>query len=413
MTDVKSQFDLPFRGEGGAEEGECFGAESLARTILDARILIVDDQRSARDLIRMSLENSGYHNLQCANNGREALAQIRREAPDLIVLDLVMPSMDGYEFCRRLRQKPEFADTPVLVQSSVEGAEARGRVFDVGASDVVSKPIERVEFLSRVRTHLERHYLVKELRTYYRNMEQELDAIQDMQRCMLPDGELMTSLTDEDGLTIAASYQPSNRLGGDLWGALRLTDQSFAIFLADFSGRGAASALNTFRLKTFMDSGACDHEEPADVMAKINEYLVSTLNTGTFATMFYGVVDTQAGLLSWSASGCPPPILVHKNGLRTELATRGLPLGVLGRVEYDHTCVPFGQGDRLFMFSDGLVECPRPDIPVLSSRDVAELVGDPGLRNAAEIIASVVDDLNAKHQGPVPDDVTMLAVDWS
>lgn len=413
MSDVNCRSDFPPRDEGGQEEGDCTESEALARTVLDARILIVDDQRSARDLIRMSLEKVGYHNLEYANNGQEALAKIARGAPDLIVLDLVMPSMDGYEFCTRLRQNPEFVDTPVLVQSSIEGAEARGRVFEVGASDIVSKPIERVEFLSRVRTHLERHCLVKELRSYYKSMEQEIDAIQDMQRCMLPDEEFVASLTDVHGLTVAASYQPSDRLGGDLWGALRLTDDRFAIYLADFSGRGAASALNTFRLKAFMDSGAFDQDNPVDVMGKVNRYLTDILNTGTFATMFYGVVDTQAGLLSWSASGCPPPILMRKNCSRTELASAGLPLGVTERAEYNQSSVSFGQGDRLFLFSDGLIECPRPDKPVLSSHDIAELAADYGLKNATEMVACVVDDLNAKHMGPMPDDVTMLAVDWS
>lgn len=388
-------------------------SEELADNILAARILIVDDQLFMRDLIRMGLETAGYHNFAYASDGREALESADETAPDLVVLDLVMPGMDGYQFCTEFRDRAQFVDTPVLVQSSVEGGYSRAQVFAVGASDVVSKPIEIVEFLSRVRTHLERHYLVKKLRDYYLRMEQEVEAMQEMQRCLLPDVETLAQLTDIEGLTIDAYYQASDRLGGDLWGANRIDDDRFSFYLVDFSGRGAASSLNTFRLQTFIDSGAFDWSDPMAALESANRYLSGFLKTGIFATIFYGVIDTAAHRLKWSAAACPPPLLVRRDGTREELASIGLPLGITAEAKYECASVPFGPGDRLFSYSDGLIECPKPDEPVLPPEDVAELVASSALGSASEVITCITRELGERYSEPVPDDVSLLAIDWS
>lgn len=412
MSEVKYQADRQSRDEIWIQSNSQFGSDELASNIVNAHILIVDDQRFMRDLIRMGLETAGYHNFSYASDGQEALDKAAETAPDLVILDLVMSGMDGYQFCRVFRTIDQFVDTPVLVQSSVEGGYSRAQVFAVGASDVVSKPIEIVEFLSRVCTHLERHYLVKKLRDYYRRMEHEVEAMQEMQMSLLPDVESLSNLTNAAGITIDASYQASDRLGGDLWGAHRLDDDRFGFYLVDFSGRGAASSVNTFRLQTFIDSGAFDWSNPAAALASANKYLSGILNTGTFATVFYGIIDTVAYQLKWSAAGCPPPILVRRDGSRKELESAGLPLGISAETVYACNNVPFGPGNRLFSYSDGLIECPKPDQPVLPPDRVAELVARSTLASASDVITCIAKELAEKHSEPIPDDVTMLAVDW-
>lgn len=413
MSEVNYRADRKSRDNIWVVPDNQFKSGKLAGNILDARILIVDDQLFMRDLIRIGLEKAGYRNLAFAGDGHEALDQINERAPDLIVLDIVMPNMDGYEFCKAIRNISRFADTPVLVQSSLDSGEARARVFEVGASDVVSKPIEIVEFLSRVRTHLERHFLVKKLRDYYQRMEQEVNAMQEMQKCLLPDVECLKSLTDVSGLTIDAYYEASDRLGGDLWGANRIDDHSFGIHMTDFSGRGAASSLNTFRLQTFIDSGAFDWSQPHIALESANKYLSGVLKTGIFATMFHGVIDTAACRLTWAVAGCPAPIVVRSDGSTEMLASAGLPLGVTSLATYESMSVPFHRGDRLFLYSDGLIECPQPDKPVLPPEFVAELVSDKTLEDASSMILCVTREVDKRHPDPVPDDISMLAVNWS
>lgn len=412
MSELKYRANRPSRDDIWLTPDTDVKSGKLAGNLLDARILIVDDQLFMRDLIRMALEQAGYRNLSYASDGQEALDSVGKRPPDLIVLDLVMPGMDGFRFCEAIRKIPQFVDTPILVQSSLDGGESRGRVFEVGASDVVSKPIEIAEFLSRVRTHLERHFLIKKLRSYYLRMEQEVTAMQEMQRCLLPDVENLKNLTDVRGLTIDACYEASDRLGGDLWGAHRINDHSFGLHMTDFSGRGAASSLNTFRLQTFIDSGAFDWSNPPAALKRANEYLSDVLKTGIFATMLHGVIDTAAGRLTWAAAGSPPPILVRSDGTTEELASAGLPLGITAQATYECLSVPFHAGDRLFLYSDGLIECPQPDKPVLSTEQVTELVASPALKDASEIIACISDELSARYHDPIPDDVSMLAVDW-
>lgn len=385
---------------------------SKRRSIKDACILVVDDHPSSRAFICACLERDGYRNLICASDGKEALQTALSTAPDLVVLDLFMPNMDGREFCIEFRKIEQFTDTPVLVQSSFEDGYSRSEVFEFGASDVVSKPIEIIEFLSRVRTHLERSFLMEDLLQYYHRMEEEVKIMQEMQECMLPDKGDLLYLTEESDLTIDAFYQPSDRLGGDLWGALKIDDHRFGFYIVDFSGHGAASSLNTFRLQTFVDSSSFDPSDPSAALQSINQYLSAILSTGTFATMIYCLLDTTSHQLKWAASGCPPPILVRKDGTSEELSTIGLPLGIVGKAKYECLSVPFEPGERLFIFSDGLIEYPKPDQPILSSEKVAELVTNPELGNASEMINCIKIELINTSSHSLPDDVSILAVHW-
>jgi len=109
-----------------------------------ARILVVDDSRLAQKMIRDRLESAGYA-VVTASSGEEALAWLQREVPDLVISDVVMPGIDGYELCRRMRKQPRLANVPVILLTARGGIAEKVAGFEAGADDYLVKPFDPVE----------------------------------------------------------------------------------------------------------------------------------------------------------------------------------------------------------------------------------------------------------------------------
>jgi PleD family two-component response regulator len=125
------------------------------------RILVVDDQEDSRDLAEGALLSAGYPDIVTAKSGWEALkildvGRITEEAPpvDCMLLDIVMPEMDGVEACARIRNDQRYADLPILMVTALDDMDALANAFVAGATDYVTKPVNRVELVARVRAAL-------------------------------------------------------------------------------------------------------------------------------------------------------------------------------------------------------------------------------------------------------------------
>jgi phosphoserine phosphatase RsbU/P len=162
------------------------GSSFAPVNIRNSRILVVDDNRVNRHLLMAVLQRGGFPNVGMAEDGIDALAKIEENVPDLILLDLMMPKMDGFEVCLQVRTDPARRDLPILVQSSLSGSDDRKRAFSAGATDFVTKPINATELLSRVRIHLENQALLRDLQGYRRRRQTELALARSMQERLLP-----------------------------------------------------------------------------------------------------------------------------------------------------------------------------------------------------------------------------------
>ena len=154
--------------------------------LMDSRILVVDDSSLSRDILSACLRGASYHNLSFACDGRQALEAIHAQVPDLIILDLEMPVMDGFDLCRRLRRDESTKNLPVLIRSGRSSPDDLVRAFECGASDMVHKPIKKFEILTRVRVHLEKAVMLRQLTEYRERVAQELDTAREMQSALCP-----------------------------------------------------------------------------------------------------------------------------------------------------------------------------------------------------------------------------------
>ena len=376
-----------------------------------ARVLVVDDNRINRHLLLALLERGGITLIEQAEDGHDALVRIERFKPDLVLLDLMMPQMDGFEMCRRLRADPRWKSLPVLVQSSLNRAEDRARAFAAGATDYVTKPINAVELLARVRIHLRKRTMLRDLQQYHGRTEAELELARAMQARMLPGPDRLAELEAATGIAIHTHFAPSSELGGDFWGIERLPDGRVAIYLVDFSGHGVGAALNTFRLDAICRQIGSTELSPAEFLAAVNRRLCGLLPCGQFATMLTGVIDPAAGLFHYASAGSTAPMMWHPGDEAPRLGDgSGLPLGLLASASYDSRLMPMPPGARLFLYSDAAIEIP------IGGEDSHEVLDEYGLATLfarrlqepddAALLSGLLGDLKAT--GPIDDDLTAL-----
>ncbi|WP_448189299.1 PP2C family protein-serine/threonine phosphatase [Azospirillum sp. sgz301742] len=375
----------------------------------DARVMIVDDNRVNRHLLMALLERGGIKHVEMAEDGNDALARMESFRPDLILLDLMMPNLDGFEMCRQLRADPRWKDLPVLVQSSLNRAEDRARAFAAGATDYVTKPINAMELLSRVRIHLQNRALVSDLQMYRCRTEAELDLARKMQERLMPSAERLAESEAATGIAIDAHFAPSSELGGDFWDFRRDGQGRLVVYLVDFSGHGVGAALNTFRLHTLvqrMDFAAFD---PAEFLAAVNRRLCALLPSGQFATMLAGVIDPESNRFLYASAGSTRPMVWGPGEAEPRLGdSSGLPLGLLSSVEYETRAVDLPPGGRLFLYSDAAIEIPVGE-DVLDETGLARLIRDQLHEpDGARFLETLLPRLAAT--GHIDDDLTALLV---
>src|SRR5204863_5146733 len=206
------------------------------KELSDCRVLLVDDAKANLDILVEGLKSD--HKLSLALNGEMALQVAARTPPDLVLLDIVMPGLDGYEVCRRLRQMPETAEVPIMFLSSLEEVQNKTRGFEAGANDYLTKPFEMLEVKVRVRSLLKaKAYAdaVKEKIAY------DLRIAREIQMGILPTD--VAAVTEGTGLEANAILHPAQAVGGDLYEVLRTPDGNLVAVMGDVSGKGIPAAL--------------------------------------------------------------------------------------------------------------------------------------------------------------------------
>ncbi|TWA67123.1 sigma-B regulation protein RsbU (phosphoserine phosphatase) [Azospirillum brasilense] len=378
--------------------------------IAACRILVVDDTDFNRTLIGALLGEAGFQNVAYAKDGFDALAQIAAEAPDLLILDIMMPGMDGFEVCRRLRADHAYADLPVLVQTALSSSDDRNRAFAAGTTDLISKPLDRTELVARVRIHLQNRVLIRDLQTYRARVEGELAMARSMYDHLLPSPSLCAALMDSAGVTLRSHTALSSDLGGDLWGVLPLAGGRFGLFLLDMAGRGVSAALNAFRMHTLIHELAPQlGERPGAFLSELNERAVCLLELGQHATVIYGVVDRAAERFTYAAAAAAPPVLVPPDNAALVFGEgAGPPVGVAAGTRYEERGLSFPPDSALVLHSTAVLETLNGRsggfAALLRSAAVPDALADGGDAAFAAVTAAL-----AAAQGDVPlDDHTLV-----
>ena len=365
-------------------------------------ILIVDDLGLSRDLVGRILTGEGFRTMS-AGSGEEALQLLRSSAVDLILLDVILPGRDGFELCSALKSDRALSNIPVIFLSALDDPDSRLRGLQSGGVDYIAKPFHAREVLARVRVHLR---LRESMLLLARQQDARLAELQEAQRSILVAPE------DLPEASFSVCYRPLGAVGGDIYDVVRLGDRLFAYFVADISGHGVGASFLTAAVKTSLRQFSGPLYSAGETMRGVNSAMRSTVRDGQYLTACYVRYYQQRKLLSIVSAGHPPPIHVSADGQARTFYAESDPLGVFPSVILDEREIGMEPGDRLYLYTDGLIEDPR-----LPSGDRA--AGLERLRQACagrhrlplEQAADAIAEEVRPAAMPVYDDLLLLAVE--
>lgn len=350
---------------------------SIKTDILNSKILIVEDDYLGLVVLQEIFKKQGFTKIEEAENGRNALEKIQLYKPDIVIMDVIMPEMDGIECCKRIRANPdpEIANVPILVQTALSKSSDKADLFEAGATDYITKPIDSHELVARCVVHLERELLSRRLRDFNARITAELETAHKSQQVLVPSKKLIVATEKNHNVQICERYQPSSELGGDFWGFKSLSENELAVYMGDFSGHGVNAALNVFRLHALMQTAVDIAKNPAHYLTHINSILSPILPSGQFTTMFYGVINNQKNTLTYASAACPPPVVFRKQYGDYQLLANGETLlGAVNGTIYQQTEVEFLAGDMLLIYSDALIETPDENGEMLAIESWADML---------------------------------------
>ena len=386
---------------------------------LAAPLLIVDDNEDNRYTLTRRLNREGYDNLTTADNGREALDLLHSKPFDLVLLDIMMPDLNGYEVLEQMKVSAELRNIPVIMISALSEIDSVIRCIELGAIDYLQKPFNPTLLRARVGATLEKKRLRDEVAASLARLEVEMDSARKLQLGMLP--RLFPACTAEQPVEVFASMEPAREVGGDLFDCFYTSARMFCFLVGDVSGKGASAAMFMARTRSLVrmaidltQQSGSEVLTPAFIAEAVNRELCQNNDDCMFVTVFLGLLDTTTGLLAYINAGHPAPHVLHASGHLEQISGKPeMPFGVRSKVEYHNEMVSLQPGDTVFVVSDGVVEAMNTEGAFYSlDRLNAVLQGASG-SGAGELVRNVVEDVNAfTGSAPKADDVTALALRW-
>jgi len=375
-----------------------------------SKVLVVEDHPSSRKILESILRRN-YIVIPAAS-GQEAITLARREKPDLVLLDIEMPGLDGFQTLDALRRDVIEEAVPVIFLTAREDSESREKGLEAGAVDYITKPYDKQELSIKVKNHLALYEARKEIETRNRVMAREIEMASQLQTSLLPQ-----AFPDSPSVHFSVVYKPVSKAGGDFYDVIEFSDSCIGFAQVDVSGHGVASAMIGAMFKMAFHSFARGTRSPRELIKVINDELFRVLPDSDFLTVFYGIIDPDTLELVFTNAGHPKPFLLRSSAEDVEeLGTGGPLIGAFPRMEYDETSTRLAPGDKLLVFTDGVTEAVHKSGPghfyglerlrhvFLNNRSLAP----------CDILSGIMGDLEAfRDRSTFDDDITLLLLEVS
>jgi sigma-B regulation protein RsbU (phosphoserine phosphatase) len=382
-------------------------------------LLVVDDNEDNRYTLTRRLTREGYANLATARNGREALDLLQTKPFDLVLLDIMMPDMNGYEVLERLKAGAELRDIPVIMISALSEIESVIRCIELGAEDYLPKPFNPTLLRARVGASLEKKRLRDEVRASLARLEQEMDAARKLQLGMLP--LVFPACTPEQPVGIHALMEPAREVGGDLYDFFYASEHLLCFLVGDVSGKGAAAAMFMARTRSLVRMAVQlwrktgGHQiSPVLIVEAVNHELCQNNRDRMFVTLFLGVLDTKTGVLTYVNAGHLAPRLLHASGSIDSVGDKpAMPLAVRAGAAYQERTATLLPDDTVFVFSDGVTEAMNAADELYGNERLHADLRAAATLTPEEIVRAIKVKVDVfTGEAPQFDDVTMLALRW-
>ena len=406
--------------------------EYMLNEVKGREVMVVDDTPNNLRLLATILKKHEYK-VRPVPNGKLALAAIEVSPPDLILLDISMPDISGYEVCVLLKDNIATREIPIIFISALNETIDKVKAFEVGGVDYITKPFHVEEVLARVKTHLKLYLLQKKMEETNNNLEAivkqrtdellklrilkhgielELKIAKEIQSSILP----QNLSKDNDLIAVFAETEPARRVGGDFYDFCIIDENRMFFCIGDVSGKGIPAALFMAIIKTLIKLEAKRLISPVDIIVAVNNFLLEENDTCMFASVFCGIIDVVSGKIKYCNAGHTAPLL-SKQGKKYKF----LPLhndtvvGVLPADERDYFTgeIEFKRGDRFFLYSDGITEAVNKNKEQYTDRRLVKVLNETSSIDSSKILDFVKADL-IKYivDEPQADDITAMILEY-
>ena len=373
-------------------------------------LLLVDDDSENIQVVYSILKDR--YKIRVAMDGFKALELAKTEPfPDLILLDVIMPHMDGYEVCRHLKADPRTHEIPIIFLTGMTEVADETRGFEVGAVDYIHKPFSPPIVTARVQTHLMLREAHETVARQLLAINSELEMARQIQLSILP-----REIPHPQGLEIAARYLPMSSVAGDFYDFIVVDDKHIGILIADVSGHGLSAALIASMLQTALAAQSSHASDPAQVLSGLNQALYGKFQSH-YVTAAYLFVDTDKRTVNYAGAGHPPLLLWQsKTGHAAELVENGLMLGPFSDSKYSAITFSLEKGDRIVLITDGIVEAKDSSENEFGMERLQQIVESNHALPASRFADALLYGLSGWSEHAIGsgqlDDITLLAIDF-
>jgi len=398
--------------------------------ILNARILVVDDKEANVRLIEGMLRVAGYASIESTTDPNEVCELHRKNRYGLILLDLQMPGMDGFQVMEGLKEIEEDGYLPVLVITAQP--DHKLHALQTGAKDFVSKPFELAELQARVHNILEVRLLHLEAKSYSkvleetvreleasrevirlksleerRQSEQELALAQETQESLLP-----RFLPQFENFRIHAFNNPTRYVGGDFYDFLQLSSGEWVGVLADVSGKGMSAALLSSMVLGALSMEFRSKTQPQEVLNRVNQLLCEKSLPFQFVTLFLFLLSPH-GVGQFISAGHNPAYLFRSaTGKIEELVSDVHGLGLFDSATYQSRTLHLYKGDILVVYSDGLTDAQNHQDEMFGEERLLRIIQQEAPSGSHALEQEFLKALEEFTQGmPQNDDITFVVVE--
>lgn len=321
----------------------------------------MDDNEANLFVIKNILKRAGYQDYLTFTSAIDLLQFLESESHiraknkrDIILMDIMMPEMDGIEACRILQSKPYLKDIPVIFVTAIEDSNKVAEALDAGGMDYVMKPINKIELLARIRVALR----LKEEKDWHKEQEYkiqtELELSKQVQTSML------SEKIDQNGLLFTASYLPANNLAGDMYYWHKIDDHRYAAIQLDMMGHGISASLVCMYISSVLRDVIRKDPDPEYVMSELNRWMnilnIRNQQIPYYFTAIYIVLDTKQKNIEYVNAGHPAGFaLVDENDL-VELTSNTYAIGFFEDIKIKKTSIPYTRSIQILLLTDGIVE---------------------------------------------------------
>ncbi|MCX7019273.1 MAG: SpoIIE family protein phosphatase [Candidatus Sumerlaeota bacterium] len=385
-------------------------------------ILVVDD--TPDNIVLLTSLLKGQFKTKVATNGAKALEiALVGPPPDLILLDIMMPEMDGFEVCRHLKEKDELKDVPVIFLSALNETVDKVKAFRAGGVDYITKPFQLEEVRARVDTHLKIRRLQAELEKQNRQLQENFEQLRRLNKRI--ESEILFARSIQMSLVpksfpafpgrgdfdLFAVLEPAREIGGDFYDYFMFDDETLCFVIGDVSGKGVPAALFMAVTRTFIRSIWREERNPAKTLERVNNDLCLDNDTAMFVTLFCGLINLPTGSLRYARGGHNPPFVVRAAGDVSFIPWVNGPLvGLFPGVIFDEQEITLARGDTLFLYTDGVSEAWDTQGQMFGEQRIIKQLCKTHGAGCEQLIGGMAEALRAYTTGAEQsDDITMLA----